>query len=65
MAAGKLCFPPVVRHPELVSGSIGHGTRPKCGTRNGAVGSTTRRPDLQAQWTLKQVQGDEIGKMAA
>ncbi|MEE4451150.1 cobaltochelatase subunit CobN [Novosphingobium resinovorum] len=54
--------PPLApRHPELVSGSISPPA-PEVGVTIGAAGSPPQNTAPEAGWTLKQVQGDEVGE---
>ena len=49
------------RHPELVSGSIAVFAWRLSSKPNRAIGSFHAPTRPSAKWTLKQVQGDELG----
>ncbi|MGF7153318.1 cobaltochelatase subunit CobN [Novosphingobium gossypii] len=53
--------PPASRHPELVSGSISPPAS-EVGVTIGAIGSPQQNTASEARWTLKQVQGDDVGE---
>ena len=57
---GERALPPRRRHAELAPAFIVPVIQRKRAINNGAV-ATLRTAERKAEWTLKRVQGDELG----